>query len=85
MANCKFSEPGDLVYVAPSYANDRPWAYKWVGTTVLVLGLQQDDFSAFGPSFYYEVLVEGQIRLIGVDDVQLEPVNSSWLNDLQQA
>lgn len=80
MEQRKFSEPGDLVYIAPSYAKDRPYGRKWVGTPVIVIGRHKDRH-ILKPIFYYEVVADGNEYLISVEDVQLEPVHPDWMKD----
>ena len=65
--------PGDLVFIAPSYAVDRPWAQKRVGQSGIVVGLQRD-LDAYNPTWYYEVLIDCKKYTIKVDDVVGEPV-----------
>jgi len=79
VARPKFSRPGDLVYVAPSYAKGRPWARKWVGAAAIVIGRHQDSPGSVLTSYYYEVVIDGQEYLIDVGDVQLEPVHPDWM------
>jgi hypothetical protein len=75
MADNKFSKPGDLVYIAPSYAKDRPSALKWVGAAAIVIDQYQDRLSSW-PSIinYYDVMIDGKKYMIEVENVQLEPV-----------
>ena len=81
MARPKFSRPGDLVYVAPSYAEGRPWARWRVGAAAVVIGLHKDEPMTTSRSHYYEVVIDGKEFLIDVCDVQLEPVHPDWMKD----
>lgn len=76
MARRKFSKPGDLVFIAPSYAKDRPWLRKWVGTAGIVVEQHQDNPST-RPGVgvdYYVVLIGDWQYILDVSEVQLEPV-----------
>lgn len=81
MARPKFSYPGDLVYIAPSYAEDRPWRRKWVGVAAVVIGRHQDSPGGARSSYYYEVLIDGREYILDTHDVQLEPVHPDWMKD----
>ena len=82
MAHPKFSYPGDLVYGAPSYANDRPWARKWVGAAAIVIGQHQDKPNLISRSHYYKVMIDGkECNVLCRDSVKFGigmPVDVRW-------